>query len=331
MRITKWILPLLLLAGCDEQDFLDGYDRDALFAAPSRTEIGNVMDDWNSRVLVPSHIDVRTQPIAGANTKLKIISYTVGGLKQYGAIVVPDNGDHLPVRMYIGGFGIDVTMNSIKLIQDASTATGFIFAIPALRGQSINLIINDNEYVTPVAEGEHCDAFDGATDDAIAFLNAIENAESRADVNRVSVRGGSRGATVALLMGERDKRVKICIAVAGPVDLLQLTSKSENDATYQCQFLNELHEGQSVAVVRRKMLASSPIYFASHLPVTQVHLAADDRIVPVSQGEQLQKVIDTLAVPPPFELYRYEHRTHTNLADDNQEMADRIEQLLSHL
>jgi hypothetical protein len=156
------------------------------------------MDDWNSRDLVPSQIDVRTQPIAGTNSKLKIISYTVSGLKQYGAIVVPENGAHLPVRMYIGGFGFDVNVNSIKLIQNASNATGFIFAIPALRGQSISLIINDNEYVTPAAEGEHCDAFDGATDDAIAFLNAIENAEPAADVNRVSVRGGSRGATVAL-------------------------------------------------------------------------------------------------------------------------------------
>jgi hypothetical protein len=127
------------------------------------------MDDWNSRDLVPSQIDVRTQPIAGTNSKLKIISYTVGGLKQYGAIVVPENGAHLPVRMYIGGFGINVKVNSIKLIQDASNATGFIFAIPALRGQSISLIIKDNEYVTPVAEGEHCDAFDGATDDAMHF------------------------------------------------------------------------------------------------------------------------------------------------------------------
>jgi dipeptidyl aminopeptidase/acylaminoacyl peptidase len=62
--------------------------------------------------------------------------------------------------------------------------------------------------------GEHCDGFDGAADDIIAFLNVIEETEDRADVQRTTVRGGSRGATVALLVAERDKRVKGAIGVA---------------------------------------------------------------------------------------------------------------------
>ena len=79
------------------------------------------------------------------------------------------------------------------------------------------------------------------------------------------------------------------------------------------------------------MIASSPIYFARHLPTTQVHLAAKDRIVPLSQGDELQQVIDTLQSPPPFDMFVYDQRTHEDIANDNTEMDNRIEQLLSKL
>jgi dipeptidyl aminopeptidase/acylaminoacyl peptidase len=264
---------------------------------------------------------------------LKIVSFQVGEYKEYGALLVPGSGTNLPVRMYLGGFQHGNSTNAIILESDDShIGEPFIFAFPALRGQSISITINGTEYTSPVSEGNHCDAFDGAADDAIAFLNIIEATEDKADMKRVSVRGGSRGATVALLVAERDKRVKLAIAVAGPANLVTLTSHNENDLTYQCQFLQSfVNETETMAQVRHKMIASSPVFFAAGLPKTQVHLAAEDDIVPVSQGNELENEIKTLGKQDQFELFIYEGRGHADIATDNQELSDRIQEFLSQL
>lgn len=201
-----------------------------------------------------------------------------------------------------------------------------------MRGQSLSITVNDVEYTSPVSEGIQCDAFDGAADDGIAFLNVIQQTEEKADMGRVAERGGSRGGAVALLIGERDKRVKFAIGVAGPTDMIALTATHQDDLTYQCQFLENLvHGGADIISIRHKMIASSPLYFAEHLPKTQVHFAANDNIVPLSQGEKLEKKMNVLKLHDQLEFYVYEGRDHFNIADENQELKTRIEQFLFQL
>src|SRR5690606_2383281 len=142
----------------------------------------------------------------------------------------------------------------------------------------------------------------------------------------------SRGATVAFLMGERDKRVKRVLGIAGPTNLLELTSKMENDLTYQCQFLSDLvNETATIAETRHKMIASSPIYFAENLPVSQLHLGKEDKIVPVSQGEMLEEIMIGLGIFGRFQLFVYKNRNHQNIAANNEELDMRVEEFLSHL
>ncbi|WP_218160750.1 alpha/beta hydrolase family protein, partial [Arsenicibacter rosenii] len=186
---------------------------------------------------------------------LKILAYTVAGLSQYGALLVPQGTSHLPVRLLINGFGLGITTNAVSLALDSSLADSpFILAIPALRGQSLALTVNGTLYTSPLSEGDHCDAFDGATDDTIAFLNLIGQTESRADVNRTAVRGGSRGGTVALLAGIRDKRIKRVVGVVCPTDLVTLTAQHEKDPTYRCQFLTTLStNGAGLAATRNRL------------------------------------------------------------------------------
>jgi dienelactone hydrolase len=328
-------IAILLVIGisCSEPDFLKGINKQVLFATPTHHELEAVMTDWSSRDLSPKAYAVEQSAEIRSDLMLKIVSFRVGVDNQYGALLIPDSDTDLPVRMYIGGFKHGNTTNGIGLESDDSgSGEPFIFAFPALRGQSISITINGTEYTSPVSEGVHCDAFDGATDDAIAFLNIIEATEAKADMDRVSVRGGSRGATVALLLAERDKRVKLAIAVAGPANLLTLTSQNENDLTYQCQFLENLvHGTETLAQVRHKMIASSPLFFAAELPKTQLHLAANDDIVPVSQGYELQTEINRLGTQDKFELFMYEGRDHANIATDNQELQERIREFLSQL
>jgi dienelactone hydrolase len=332
-KITSlFFLFVLGLYSCQEEDYLHGYSSELLFASPTQQELDAVVNDWKSRDLSPKNYSVIQTAEVFPDITLKIVSFTVSGHTEYGALLIPKSNITLPVHTFIGGFGIDSPINAVKLAIDQTFFDDpFIFVFPALRGQSLRIMVNDVAYSSPASEGEHCEAFDGAADDAIALLNIVENTEQMADMNRVAVRGGSRGGTVALLIGERDKRVKLAIGVAGPTNMMELTSKNESDRTYQCQFLGDLTNGSALSEVRHKMIASSPVFFAKDLPKTQLHLAANDVIVPPSQGEELKNVINNLGQGSTFEMFIYEGRDHSNIAESNTDMTDRIKQFLKQL
>jgi dipeptidyl aminopeptidase/acylaminoacyl peptidase len=195
----------------------------------------------------------------------------------------------------------------------------------------LEITLNGTRYSSPLSEGLQCDAFDGATDDAIAFLNLIQQTENKADVNRTSMRGGSRGGTVALLAGIRDKRIKKVVGIVSPTNFVKLTALNENDPTYRCQFLSILKSNPSFLVqTRTKLIASSPVYFAQHLPATQLHMGLNDKNVPIDQGYELEQKINQLGMSSNFQLFTYD-KTHTDIATNNSEMTNRIEQFLSQL
>ncbi len=92
------------------------------------------------------------------------------------------------------------------------------------------------------------------------------------------VGGGSRGGTIALLMGVRDSRVNTSSAGAAPVDFYREDLRIEYDDQYICWFLN----GKSETESRQRMLASSPLYFAPNENLQNVFLyhGEQDEIVP---------------------------------------------------
>lgn len=325
------VLSLLICVSfsCKKKSFLSGYDKQVLFAAPSAAEKDAVLNEWQSRNLTPTGYTVGQEVLlADGKYTLKIVSYTVSGLKEYGALIIPVTDTIVPVRVLVSGFSIDHAVTSRIIKTGGNTDKPFILAIPALRGQRLDLTINDATYTSPLSDGEHCDAFDGATDDVIAFLNLIQATESRADMERVSVRGGSRGGTVAMLAGIRDKRIRRVVNIAGPTEMLTLTAVSENDATYQCQFLDALvHEQASIASTRLKMIAGSPLYFSKLLPATQLHMGVNDKNVPIAQGHALQIAITQFGSGGSFEFFGY-NRGHADIADNNTEMENRIRQFL---
>lgn len=331
-QLLATVVMVVVLTSC-KKDFLSKSDKNALFAEPTTTELNNIFSDWQSRNLTPTdYTIIQQEDILSGKFKLKIVSFKVNNIKEYGALVVPSTISKVPVQVFVGGFGLNLTTNSVNIALDnANTADAHLLAIPALRGQSLEITINGTVYKSPLSEGNQCDAFDGATDDVLAFLNLIQQTEAFADVNRTGVRGGSRGGTVALLAGIRDARVKRVIGVACPTNLFELTSQSENDATYQCQFLSGFKNGQAtLAETRNKMLASSPIYFAKHLPLGQLHLGLQDRIVPVKQGYDLEKEIEKQGNAATFQLFTYD-KTHNDIATDNTELAERTKAFFSQL
>lgn len=324
---------LLLLSSCKEKDFLSDFEKNALFSPPTTTELDSMIIRWRKQNFLPlDHMILQEKTILNGKFTFKILSFDVNGIKEYGALLIPPSDEPMPVRLYIGGFGLGETTNSLNLVVDSSTLNNpYILAIPALRGQSLAITLNGTLYSTPRSEGEHCDAFDGATDDALALLNLIQVTELKADVNRSSIRGGSRGGTVALLAGIRDKRIKRVVGVVGPTDFLALTERHLNDPTYQCQFLNDLKDKKiSLAEARRKLLASSPLHFARYLPATQLHMGIKDKNVPIEQGYTMEQKMMQWGLSSKFQLFTYD-RGHTDIATDNPELADRIAEFLSAL
>lgn len=325
-------LPLL---SCNKAESLKGVDKQALFAPPTQAELEQVKADWKNRDLASK--DFRLEQaieLSDNGLLLQVVSFRVNGYKQYGALIIPSTAKPLPLYLFINGYSNEDPINAHTLQINTSTTASipFVYAIPALRGQTLLLTINGKQYRTPPSEGPHEDAFDGATDDAIAFLNVIQAHFSAVDANRVAVRGGSRGGTVALLMAAREQRVKLAIGVAFPSDLVALTEQHQGDATYQKQFLQALLTGSAtLAESRLKMIASSPLFFCESLPNTQLHFGTQDHITPAEQGQVLKARMEQLGLEDRVALYTYPGRNHANIAENNQELTTRIQAFLSQL
>lgn len=333
LHIVAFFLLFILISCSDDPDFLEGFDRELLFSQPTQEELLTVEEAWASRNLNPTTYTIEEEiPIGTGGTVLKMISFKLDGYKEYGALLIPDTDTLVPVRMALSGFTINpenTIATSLALSGGEEFRIPYIYAIPAFRGQDLHITLNGVSYSSPISEGNKCNAFDRATDDAIALLNIVENTEAQADMNKVSVQGGSRGGTVAMLMGERDDRVKKIIGIAAPTNMLDLTSKNQNDAIYICQFLQEFVNGTiTIDEARQDMIASSPLFFAEKLPSTQLHLGENDRIVPPDQGAQLIQQIDALSLDIDFQLFVYENRNHSDIVSDNQILRDRIEAFL---
>lgn len=132
MRLLNHLVPLTIAFGisCHEDNFLEGYDQQTLFADPSAEELIAVTQGWETRDLPPKNYKVEQQvSLESDGTILKIVSFNVDGNQEYGALLVPESASTMPVRMYISGFAKDITANSIKLERDnATSGKPFIFA-----------------------------------------------------------------------------------------------------------------------------------------------------------------------------------------------------------
>jgi len=137
---------------------------------------------------------------------------------------------------------------------------------------------------------------------------------------------------VALLVAERDKRVKLTVGVAFPSNLLTLTAAHQNDPSYKFQFLDALiNQNSTPEETRLRMLASSPLYFCHHLPKTQIHYGQKDEITPASQGQMILNAMKNLALEGNIELFIYPDRNHSNIGDNNPEMEQHIQQFFGEL
>ena len=286
-----------------------------ILANPTDEEIREVIRIQRSTDLRPSHVRfVDTLALSNGN-RLFVLSHHVEGNLHYGAVILPSGHKRskLPIVIFAtGGDGIhgdfDITQDfNHKAAQfpnllggDLDSST--IVVIPSFRGQTI--IVDGHRYRS---EGRLGDAFNGATTDALALLNVVLQNFIEADEHHISIIGGSRGGTVALLAATRDKRIGKVVAVAAPTDMLGLYHLYPDQ--FKLLFFDELMKGNmSESQARFSFIASSPIYFCEYLPKVQLHHDEGDPFVPLGLARQFEKEMKQKDMP--LTVYIYNEGIH---------------------
>jgi dipeptidyl aminopeptidase/acylaminoacyl peptidase len=270
----------------------NGINWDSLFAEPGPAEIQRILEDWRTRPLQPKQVEVITEYKVGSRHQMRVVRHRVGERTHFGALFLPDGYQQaapgsLPVLILAHGLDqrrpvVDVYGGLIRQTLGALDSN-FIVVVPSYRGQSLR--IGDRYYCS---DGFFGDAFDGATDDALALLNVCLSSVPAADENLVVTLGVSRGGTVALLAGIRDPRIQLVVDLAGPANFLSRKVHSRYFKQYKYQFLSTK---APIPELRKRILASSPYHFSEYLPDVVIAHGAKDEVVPV---EQAQNIIDRL-------------------------------------
>ena len=257
----------------------------------------------NASTVYSTRLDTRAVQLQEMN----IIRYEHTDHVGFGAVVFPEGSDLLsaPVAMLLTGLNqSDPEVFIHQLVIDfqyfAPQLTDFILIIPSFRG---NLIQQGKTFQST---GDFCDAYDGAATDSILFFEAVKKVYPEINTDKILVTGGSRGGNVAHLVGQRDERVKMVIAMAAPTDFYRESVKEHYKEQYQCQFF----EGKTAAQATQKLVLSSPQYFAKHSPTTRIHHANSDGVVPVWHGKEMYAKL--LQENKDVIFYQYEKGGHSD-------------------
>lgn len=324
----RLILPLL--GGC-----VGDFD----YTPPTDAQLEDVQTTWNERDLAAQGVSLVFQDDGAASYQLRIYEHEVEGRKHYGAVTIPksDSPAAFPVVLYADGLdqsypAIDVR-DWVKRTQ--APLDRAVYAVPTFRGRTLIYTAQTStdegdsfRELTFDAEGDFCDAYDGATDDAIALLNVVAAEVSRADFSRLLVTGRSRGGNVALLLAERDSRVTVAAAQAAPTDFYRQEVADNYGSQYRCQFLTGKTREQS----RQRMLASSPLRFPLQSSVKTVYIDHGERdtTVPLWNATEMVNALETQPIDTRFHTYPgYGHTDLGNSPDFNEVQAGIYESFLA--
>jgi dipeptidyl aminopeptidase/acylaminoacyl peptidase len=292
---------LSLLSACGGGSEPSGVlDPQLSFAPPTQAELQTISATWEQRDLSPRDTELAKRDTAPADYDVLILRHRVGVNTHYGAVTIPKNAvaRSLPVVVHADGLSQDnPPLNlDLNLQMAGELLRGVVYVIPTFRGRTLLY-----KGVSYPADGDFCDAYDGATDDAIALLNVVEASIEAADLDRVMVRGGSRGGNTALLMTVRDPRVKIALAIAAPVDFNRLEPRARYAEQYRCQFITNKSPEQS----RQKILASSPLHFSVPATVRKIYIfhGSADSVVPLWNATEMAAHLEDQSVPVALRVF----------------------------
>lgn len=283
-----------------------------LLRPPTAVELQRVDRDWGRKswnLQDARLIATTTVPFGREAFESRLYSYTLNGSPRCGAVLVPhptaekslagliDIGDirwDYPDRNLTNGPYVAHILGDL--------AREFALVLPCSRGTGLR--VGD---LRVQSGGDRRDAWEGVAEDAIAFLTIALLTTPEIDPARLGVYGYSRGGGVALIVGQRDPRIKAVLDFAGPTDWFSAMARpGENwpsrleyawrdnalqPDTRESQFLDFFLRGRealSLADLRRRLAGASPLYFIGRLPATQIHHGETDAPVPVRNATALR-------------------------------------------
>lgn len=328
MRVVTTMLACLLLIpaaalGIEASDFA--------YRPVTQSDLSQVEEDWRSRDLSAKNATIIQEDEIDGGKVLIVRHEMPSSRAHFGAIILPDVEDlsAAPVVVLPDGLQqvsptIDVE-TKIKKYGSVDYIDDFVKILPAFRGRFMGF--KDNGWFS---RGDFCDAWDGATDDSIAMLNAAEELLPEVNFEKVLVWGGSRGGNVALLMAMRDQRVNTVLAIAAPTDFYRESWQIDGIDQYRCQFF----DGKSEEESRQSMLASSPLFFAptGHLERVVIHHDEGDDIVPAWNAREMSTHLKSHSVDVVTHLYPTAGHGHMTAEDSFwQNMKDNVSEFLTRL
>lgn len=300
--LSLWVMALFAgsTAGCGGggDDNGKSLSKSFVFSPVTAEQIAQTQASWRSRNLAPAGVAVYHEDAANSLYTLRIYEHRVQGRLHYGAVTIPKTAGSFPVVLFADGLNqSNATMDVWQWSQSAQARLGqAIFVVPVFRGRT--LIYRG---ISVAAQGDFCDAYDGAADDSIALLNVVQAEIPQADFTRLLARGGSRGGNTALLMGARDARVTMVSAGSAPVDFYRQEVADGYREQYRCQFFDGLTEAQA----RERMIASSPLLFPALPNVTRVFIdqGGSDPIVPPWNATEMEARLRAQGVNVDLRMY----------------------------
>ncbi|RAW00567.1 alpha/beta hydrolase family protein [Pseudochryseolinea flava] len=296
-----------------------------LFAPVTQMEIDTIRHAWHNKNFSPKNIQIEFQQREPNGDTLYVVSHIVESKRHYGLIRIPAGLDitSAPILMALHGGGVETDVLEPEYLKRiASTAcrdvlNKYIVIAPSFRGE----IVKGREFCFR-SEGNTSDVWQGPAEDAISFLEVVKTLYHKSTDTKVLVMGISRGATVGLLIGGLTEKVDHVIAISTHTDFLQadVFSKERVGKDFARIFFTPQ---ASPAIIRKRMLNSSPYYFAEYVPSFEIHQGTEDLLTTVDHVRRLEQKLQQLHRPDAtFKIYYYEGKGHG--ADDDEIVCQRI-------
>ncbi|MEL6673728.1 MAG: prolyl oligopeptidase family serine peptidase [Bacteroidota bacterium] len=299
-----------------------------LMKEPSQEELDEILAAWQAKDFSPQNIQIVHQAAMFNGDSLTIISHAVNGLTHYGAIRIPQGLEvaQAPILMELEGGGTGVDVSKLRPLSHGSCqkqSAQFISILPAYRG----CILRGDDFCFR-SEGYAGDPWLGPAEDAVAFLEAVKALYQKSDTTRVLARGISRGATVALIMGSLTDKLDYIIATSTHTKFLD-AQVVQNERVGQ-SFARAFYTPTAPpAHIRKRIIASSPYFFADKLPPFELHQGARDEQTTIWHARVLEDRLKKMGRDKgTYHVYQYEAHGH-GYADQRtvcQALADFIQQ-----
>ena len=166
------------------------------------------------------------------------------------------------------------------------------------------------------SEGYTGDVWLGAAEDAVFFLEVVKEMYSKSDSTKVLAMGVSRGATtVALIIGALTDKLDYIISISTHTNFLNLEAfRNERVGSDYPRVFTPQTTPENI---RRRLIASSPYYFAERLQGFEIHQGTEDILTTVHHAKLLEQRLREVGISDStFKIYCYEGKGH-GYDDDN--------------